>query len=110
MAQGAPLQCIASDIVSALRPFKPGSGAGPDGLRPQHIQDMVQESGTLFISSLVNFVNHVLSGGVPEPVRHVFFGANLHALRKKDGGLRPTAVGLTLRRLTSKVVNRVGSA
>jgi len=35
----------------------------------------------------------------------VFFGANLHALRKKDGGLRPIAVGLTLRRLVSKVAN-----
>jgi len=99
-----------SDIVSALRSFKPGSAAGPDGLRQQHIQDIMQESGTLLISSLVNFVNHVLSRGVPEPVRNVFFGANLHALRKKSGGLRPIAVCLTLRRLTSKVENRWGSA
>jgi len=51
-------------IVYALRSFKPGSAAGPDGLRPQHIQDMVQEMGTLLISSLVYFVNHVLSGVV----------------------------------------------
>jgi len=41
-ARGAPLECTTFDIVSALRSFKPGSSAGPDGLRPQHIQDMVQ--------------------------------------------------------------------
>jgi len=62
--------------------------ASPDGLQLKHIQDMVQESSSLLISSLVNFVNHVLYWGVPEPIGHVFFGANLHALRKKDGSLR----------------------
>jgi len=54
------------------RSLKPGSAAGPDGLRPQHIQDMVQASDSLLISALVIFINHVLSGGVPQPVRHVF--------------------------------------
>jgi len=39
-------------------------------------------------------------------VRPYLFGAKLHALRKKDGGLRPIAVGLTLRRLAAKVANR----
>ena len=32
-----------------------------------------------------------------------FFGANLIALQKKDGGVRPIAVGCTLRRLVAKV-------
>ena len=32
-----------------------------------------------------------------------FFGANLTALQKKDGGVRPVAVGCTLRRLVVKV-------
>jgi len=40
----------------------------------------------------------------------MFFGANLQALRKKNGCLRPIAVGLTLRRLISKVASRWGSA
>jgi len=54
---------------------------------------------------LVDFINHVLAGGVPLPVPHVFFGASLHALRKKDGGLHPIAVGLTLRRLEFKIAS-----
>ena len=36
---------------------------------------------------------------------HPFFGANLIALRKKDGGVRPIAVGCTLRRLVAKCAN-----
>jgi len=50
----------------------------------------------------------VLAGGVPKQNRPYLFGANLHALRKKDGGLRPIADGLTVRRLVSKVANRWG--
>jgi len=56
-------------------------------------------------AALVNFINYVLAGGVPLPVRHVFFGASLHALRNKDAGIRPIVVGLTLRRLASKIAS-----
>jgi len=45
-------------------------------------------------------------GGVPMQVRHIFLGASLHAISKQGGRLRPIAVGLTLRRLSSKVANR----
>lgn len=34
----------------------------------------------------------------------MFYGANLIALRKKDGGIRPIAVGSTLRRLSGKTI------
>ena len=43
-----------------------------------------------------------MSGLIPNEIRPIFFGANLLALTKKDGGLRPIAVGDTLRRLTAK--------
>jgi len=49
---------------------------------------MFQVSGPMLGTALLDFTNMVLSGGVPKEVRHVFFGANLHALPKKDGGLR----------------------
>jgi len=54
-------------------------------------------------------MNLVLAGGVPQEVRLVFFGASLHAISKKDGGLKPIAVGLTLRRLASKIGNRLAT-
>lgn len=47
----------------------------------------------------------ILSGNIPEEIRPVLFGAALTAL-KKDGGIRPIAVGNTLRRLAGKVVSR----
>ena len=36
-------------------------------------------------------------------IRPFFFGASLTALTKKEGGIRPIAVGCTLRRLAAKV-------
>ena len=38
-------------------------------------------------------------------MRPFFFGASLVALRKKAGGVRPIAVGCTLRRLVAKVAS-----
>ena len=74
-----PLRGEVDGVMSALHSFKPGLSAGPDGLRLQHIQDMVQSFRSLLSTFLVDFINLVLSGGVPLLVRHVFFGANLHA-------------------------------
>ena len=55
------------------------------------------------LTSLAEFVNLILRGEVPEFVRQIFYGATLCALGKKDGGVRPIAVGCTLRRLAAKV-------
>ena len=46
----------------------------------------------------------LLHGLVPLAMRPIFFGANLVALTKKSGGIRPIAVGCIFRRLTSKVI------
>ena len=51
---------------------------------------------------LTEFVNLVPSGYLPPRIRPVFFGANLIALGKKGGGIRPIAVGNTLRRSSAK--------
>ena len=56
----------------------------------------------MLLQSLTSFVNHVLRGETAPSVRSSFFGATLIALNKKGGGLRPIAVGCTLRRLASK--------
>ena len=44
-----------------------------------------------------------MAGRTPSSITPYFFGANLTALQKSDGGVRPIAVGNTLRRLVSKV-------
>ena len=57
------------------------------------------------ILSLTSLVNTFLNGQISDFARILFFSANLTALRKKDGGIRPIAVGNILRRLASKVAN-----
>ena len=49
----------------------------------------------------------ILAGATPDWVRPTFFGANLLPFKKADGGIRPIAVGLTLRRLVAKVACRL---
>lgn len=90
-------------VLKAIKSFPPGSSGGPDYLRPQHLKDMTERQigGTLLIS-LTCFINLVLAGKVPVWVRPFFFGATLLAFNKKDGGTRPIAVGMTLRRLVAK--------
>ena len=54
------------------------------------------------VQALSLFITHILEGRTSTFVRQVFFGANLIALRKKEGGVRPIAIGQTLRRLVAK--------
>ena len=50
----------------------------------------------------------MLEGRCPKEVIPIFFGGRLIGLNKKDGGVRPIAIGFSLRRLVSKCAN--GSA
>ena len=102
-----PAMSVSSDDVSnAIRSFAPGSSGAVDGLRPQHMTDMLGAvTGGSLLGTLTEFTNLVLGGGVPEGVRPTFFGASLHAFQKKDGGIRPIAVGMSLRRLVAKCAN-----
>ena len=59
----------------------------------------------MLLWSLTNFANLVLRGKVPQSVMPIFFGANLISRQKKDGGIRPIAVGQTLRRLVAKCIS-----
>lgn len=102
------------NILAAIRSFPNGSAGGLDGLRPQHLKEMTSSqcghAGEHLIDTLTTFANKVLDGQVPDAIKPFFCGASLFALSKKDGGIRPIAVGCTLRRLVAKiVVNRVSA-
>ena len=87
--------------------FPNGSAGGPCGLRPQHLKDLIGPSanigGQLLLTALTSFTNLVLNGHTPASIHPSFFGASLLALEKRGGGVRPIAVGSTLRRLVAKV-------
>jgi hypothetical protein len=91
-----------------MKSFPPDSSGGIDGLRPQHLKDMfltTTDTSTLLLnlSPLENFCSLIFNGNLPEYIRPFFFGARLIALRKKDGGIRPIAIGNSIRRLLSKI-------
>ena len=100
-------------IRETIRSFSGSSGGGVDGLRPIHLQDLISnqtaEAGNRLILSLTSLVNTFLNGQISDFARILFFSANLNALRKKDGDIRPIAVGNILRRLASKVANHFAS-
>ena len=110
-SQFASMSVTESEVRRAVLSFPSGSAGGPDGLRPQHVRDLIlcRESGPEFLRSLTAFTNTVLSGGCPSNIAPIFFGGRLLALNKKSGGVRPIVIGFTLRRLASKCANSVGS-
>ena len=60
---------------------------GPNGLRPQHLKDMIGPCGDgaadNLVRSLAAFAALVLSGEVPVSIRPFIFGANITTLQKK---------------------------
>ena len=85
-------------IEKSVHLFKHSSSAGPDKLSPQHLKELIShqtgEAGSCLLSALTALADKILSGNIPDQVRSVFFGANLIALQKPDGGVRPLLLGL----------------
>ncbi|KAJ0182426.1 hypothetical protein K1T71_001795 [Dendrolimus kikuchii] len=95
------------DVLKAINSFRPGSAGGLDGLTPQHLKDLTSggngHAGEILLQDLTALINLMLSGRVHNDILDVLYGANLCALKKKDGGIRPIAVGTTYRRLAAKI-------
>ena len=105
------IQVSEEEIAHAISSFPNGSSGRPDGLRPQHLKDLISTSvergGRELLRALTSFVNLVLDGKTPPSARPFFFGATLIPLGKKGGGIRPIAVGHTLHRLVAKCASSV---
>lgn len=95
------------DVQAAVASFRGGSAGGLDGLSPQHYKDLIfgttGDTGRVVLESVTQLVNLMLSGKVCTEITDVLYGANLCALKKKDGGIRPIAVGNAIRRVVSKI-------
>ena len=99
-----------ADVLRAITSFPPSSSAGLDGIRPAHLRSLVArpvaEAGARLLTALTALTNLALSGQIPDFAVQAFYGASLIALRKQ-GGLRPIAIGSVFRRVAAKVA--VGS-
>lgn len=95
------------NIKKAIKSFACGSASGPDGFRPQFFKDIISISagkeGADALSAITDLSNFMLAGKVNDVVCKFLYGASLCALNKKDGGIRPIAIGLSIRRLVSKL-------
>src|SRR6218665_2319292 len=105
--QTVSFQVLAREVEKAIRSFSTGSASGPDGLRPQHLLDLInnRESAGTLLQVMTDFINVLLRGEYPRELRGLIFGGTLIALCKKTGGLRPTVIGLVWRRLAAKCAN-----
>ena len=106
-----PLSLTVDDIRKGVMSFQPGSAAGITGLRPQHLKDCLGKGEDIeqFLRTLTTFCNLLLAGNVPRNIKPIIAGANLCALAKKEGGIRPIASGDVLRRLTAKCAAKIAA-
>ena len=77
-----------------------GTGHGSSRMSPR--RTVLAGRKDRVLQALTALVNTLVGGGVAPQAAPYFCGARLHAAAKKDGGIRPIAVGNLLRRLVSK--------
>jgi hypothetical protein len=95
-----------SEVESALRLFDPSSGGGPSGLRPRHLQELLRGSSReRLVQALASFCSALANGHFSTQCMKLLTAARLVALPKRDNGLRPIAMGDTLRRLAAKCLH-----
>jgi hypothetical protein len=102
----APLHVNKSEVRQAILSFPAGSACGLDGLRPQHLKDLITGNSCSFalLEAITDLINIIVAGKSPPNVNNILFGATLLALTKKSGGVRPIAVGLVWRRIAAKTI------
>jgi len=105
---GQSMQTSPLFVRAGVASFPNGSAGGPNGLRPQHIKDLVPESNSnqSLLENITEFVNIILQWKTPLHVRPILLGGSLTALRNVGGGLRPIAVGYYWRHFVVKVACR----
>ncbi len=95
------------DVLKAVKSFPKASAAGGSGFSPTHLLEMLRvpdgRGSQSMISSLTKAVNLLASGTASTAMAPWLCAAPITPLRKRDDGVRPIAVGETLRRLVGKL-------
>ena len=68
-----------------LKSFRPSSASGVDGLRPEHLKDLVAtqtaEAGRRLLLALANLCSKFMRGQIPKHARDLLFAASSTARR-----------------------------
>ena len=101
-----PITIPPDSVKSAATSFNADTAPGPSGFRANFFKDLFSSPNPnqrqRFFSSLTSLVNVMNKGKIPSEIRPYLFAATLHAAKKKQGGIRPIAIGDVYSRLTSK--------
>ena len=96
------------DIAKALRGFPKGTAPGWSAMRVAHLLEAVAiplgDNAGRISGPLTSLCNFLVQGKAPIEAAAWVAGAPLFPLKKKDGGVRPIAVGEVIRRLVSRAV------
>ena len=99
-------QFDAEEVKKAISSFRMGTAPGGSKFRVSYLKDALTtpaaDTDRRLSESLTEVVNLLASGEAPEESACWITGAPLYPLRKKDGGVRPVAVGEVMRRLVAK--------
>jgi len=94
-------------ILKCIKSFFKGTSCGRDGLRAQHLLDVLCGEGSVvardLLCAITVVVNLLLGGRYPLSLAEFVASAPLTRLLKPDSGIHPIAVGTIWRRLVSKV-------
>ena len=102
-ALAAVPELAVEDVIQAIRSFSRGSGAGPTGLRGDHLREaLASPHGDEMAVQLADVVKLLVRGEALAEIAPHLAGASLHALPKGVDDVRPIALGEVLRRLTAK--------
>lgn len=96
-------------MTKCIKSFPNGTAPGPDGLRAQHLIDLLranpEKSPHDIRPSLAQLISIFASGEAPIFLAPLFASSKLIPLIKpKDQSIRPIAIGCIYRRLTSKIL------
>ena len=101
-------------VADAYRTMSAGSSGGLDAMRPIYIQQCISpetaEAGRRLLTALTKLANAISRGDIPEYAIPAVFGASLCAVGKREGGVRPIAVGSVYRRAAGKLGVRQSSS
>jgi len=101
-----PLSFEVEAILRALRGFHKSTAPGGSRLRISHLLDALDiptgDADGRVSKPLTKLCNLLVAGDAPTSIAQWIAGAPLHPLMKKDGGVRPIAVGEVIRRLVSR--------